>query len=161
MTFDEAFTRLIGHEGGYVNHPEDPGRETMWGITHDTARRNGYLGDMRTMPQDVAKRIARRMYWDSVSADAMPAAIRFDLFDGAYNSGPQQAIRWLQRAVFVDADGVVGPRTLMAASTYNPQAIVARYNGHRLDMMNDLKTWQTFGRGWAQRVAENLIATKG
>lgn len=161
MTFDEAFEKLIGHEGGYSNHPDDPGAETMWGITHDTARRNGYLGDMRAMPVEVAKKIARCEYWDAVSADAMPATVRFDLFDGAYNSGPAQAIKWMQRALFVDDDGVVGPRTLMAASTYNGPAICARYNGHRLQMMSTLKTWATFGRGWANRIAKNLIDTKG
>lgn len=161
MNFDEAFQKLLGHEGKYVNHPDDPGQETMWGITHDTARRNGYLGDMAAMPVEVAKQIAKRCYWDAVSADSLPDGVRFDVFDGAYNSGPTQAIKWLQRAIWVDDDGKVGPRTLMAAGTYNPAAIVARYNGHRLDMLNDLKTWQSFGRGWTQRVAENLMATKG
>ena len=161
MNFDAAFDKLIGHEGGYSNHPDDPGAETMHGITHDTARRNGYLGDMRALPRDTAKQIAKRCYWDAVSADAMPDDVRFDLFDGAYNSGPSQAIKWLQRACFVDDDGVVGPRTLMAAGTYKPAAICARYNGHRLQMMSALKTWATFGRGWANRVAKNLIDTKG
>jgi lysozyme family protein len=161
MNFDDAFDRLMGHEGGYSNHPDDPGAETMWGITHDTAKRNGYFGEMRALPKDTAKEIARRQYWDAVSADSMPAAVRFDLFDGAYNSGPKQAIKWLQRACFVDDDGVVGPRTLMAANTYHGQALAARYNGYRLDMMTDLKTWPVFGRGWSKRVAANLINTKG
>ncbi len=161
MNFDDAFERLLGHEGGYANNPADPGGETMWGVTRDTARRNGYMGEMRDMPVDVAKKIARRQYWDAVSADSMPSAIRFDLFDGAYNSGPSQAIKWLQRAVYADDDGVMGPKTLMAANTYSPVAIVARYNGQRLKMMADLKTWPTFGKGWARRVAANLIEMKG
>lgn len=161
MNFDEAFTRLLGHEGGYSNHSADPGGETMWGITHDTAKRNGYFGDMKAMPVEFAKKVAKRMYWDAVRGDDMPSAIRFDLFDGAYNSGPEQAIKWLQRAVFVDDDGRIGPITMTAARTYNPLAVLARYNGHRLDMLNDLRTWATFGKGWAQRVAENLMATKG
>jgi lysozyme family protein len=161
MTFDEAFKALIGHEGSYSNHPDDPGKETMYGITHDTARRNGYFGDMRALPLETAKKIAKREYWDAVSADSMPAAIRFDLFDGAYNSGPTQAIKWLQRAVYAHDDGIVGPRTLMAANTYSGAAIAARYNGHRLQMLSSLKTWASFGRGWANRVAKNLIETKG
>lgn len=161
MTFDDAFEKLLGHEGGYSNNPADPGGETRYGITRITARKNGYLGEMRDLPKATAKEIAKRQYWDAVSADAMPDAVRFDLFDGAYNSGPAQAIRWLQRAVFVDADGVVGPRTLMAASTYSPQSICARYNGHRLAMMTDLPTWSTFGRGWSKRIAANLQAAMG
>ena len=161
MNFDDAFDRLIGHEGGYSNHKDDPGRETMWGVTHDTAKRNGYFGDMKAMPVEFAKKIARRSYWDAVRADEMPSAIRFDLFDGAYNSGTKQAIKWLQRAVYTDDDGVIGPKTLVAANTYSPVAIVARYNGHRLQMMADLKTWPVFGRGWARRVSANLIEMKG
>ena len=159
--FDDAFERLLGSEGGFVDHPSDPGGATRWGITQATARRNGYIGDMQVFPVEFAKRIARKDYWESVSADSMPSAIRFDLFDGAYNSGPSQAIKWLQRAVYADDDGIMGPKTLMAANTYSPVAIVARYNGHRLQMLSSLKTWPTFGRGWSNRVAKNLIEMKG
>lgn len=161
MNFDTAFDKLLGHEGGYSDHPDDTGGKTMWGITEAVARRVGYRGDMRDLPVDLAKQIARREYWDTVNADLVPDAVRFDLFDAAYNSDPVQAIRWLQRAVYVTADGVFGPKTLLGVQTYNPQAIAARFNGHRLDTLNDLGNWKSFGRGWAQRVAENLIAVKG
>ena len=161
MTFDEAFQKLIGHEGGYANHPSDPGGETMHGITFRVARKFGYLGDMIDLPLETAKTIARNEYWNAVRADLLPDAVRFDAFDGAYNSGPRQSIKWLQRAVYVHDDGVIGSNTLMGLQTYNGQAICARYNGHRLDFMNNLKTWKDFGGGWAQRVANNLIAVKG
>lgn len=161
MNFDTAFDKLLGHEGGYSDHPDDTGGKTMWGITEAVARRVGYRGEMRDMPVELAKQIARREYWDTVRADLVPDAVRFDLFDAAYNSGPTQAVKWLQRAVYVEADGVFGPKTLMGVQTYNPQAVAARFNGHRLDTLNDLGNWKSFGRGWAQRVAENLIAVKG
>ena len=161
MNFDDAFTRLLGHEGGFVNHPDDPGQATRGGITQATARRNGYFGDMEVFPVELAKKIALKDYWHPMQADSMPGALRFDLFDGAYNSGPAQATKWLQRAVYVDDDGVIGPKTLMAANTYSPVAIVARYNGHRLQMLSSLKTWPSFSRGWANRVAKNLIEMKG
>lgn len=161
MTFDEAFSKLMGHEGGYANNSADPGGETMWGVTHRVAREYGYRGEMSELPIDTAKRIARMEYWDAVNADQLPAAVRFDVFDGGYNSGPRRAIEWLQRAVYVDIDGIFGPATLMGVQTYAPAAIAARFNGHRLDFMNDLGTWKTFGRGWAQRIAQNLILTKG
>jgi lysozyme family protein len=161
MNFDAAFEKLIGHEGGYSNNPADLGGETMFGITLRVARANGYVGAMRDLPLDTAKDIARRAYWDAVQADTLPDALRFDVFDGAYNSGPGQSIRWLQRAVYATPDGVIGGNTLMGLQTYNPLAVCARYNGHRLDFMNDLGTWANFGRGWSQRIAENLIATKG
>lgn len=161
MTFDEAFQRLLGHEGGFVDHPADPGGATNWGITQRVAREHGYTGDMRELPVAEAKRVARRAYWDAVSADAMPPALRFDLFDAAYNSGPAQAVKWLQRAVYATPDGVLGPKTLMALQAYSGAAMVARFNGHRLNMLTDLATWSEFGKGWTRRAAANLIAVKG
>lgn len=161
MTFDEAFDRLMGHEGGYANHPDDPGGETMWGITKRVARMHGYAGDMRTLPMSTAKEIARKEYWDAVKADKLPEAVRFDVFDAAYNSSPEQATLWLQRAAGVDDDGKLGPMTLIAVNEKDPQAVAARFNGYRLDTLNDLKNWRSFSGGWAQRIADNLKAVKG
>lgn len=157
MNFDDAFGRLLGHEGGFVDHPDDPGGATRYGITQAVARANGYQGDMRDFPIEEAKRIARAQYWDAVQADALPDAVRFDVFDAAYNSGPKQAIKWLQRALGVKDDGQLGPVTLATAAQCDGFRLMARFNGHRLDMLNDLPTWNSFGRGWAQRVAENLM----
>lgn len=155
MTFDDAFTRLLGHEGGYVNHPSDPGGETIWGITARVARAQGYTGDMRAMPQSVAKDIYRRMYWAPVRADELPRDIRFDVFDAAVNSGVRQAALWLQRSVGAVADGVIGPQTIAAANS--ARNVKARYNAQRLRFMTDLPTWGAFGRGWARRIADNLM----
>ena len=161
MTFDEAFQRLIGHEKGYANHPDDPGGETMWGVTKRVARMNGYAGDMRALPLETAKEIARKEYWDAVKADKLPAAVRFDVFDASYHSSPEQATIWLQRDAGVDDDGSLGPLTMMAVNEKDPQALAARFNGYRLDTLNDLKNWRSFSGGWAQRIAENLKAVKG
>lgn len=157
MNFEKAFDILLGHEGGFVDHPKDPGGATRYGITQRVARKHGYLGDMREFPLSEAKRIARAAYWDEVEADFMPDAIRFDLFDGAYNSGPVQATKWLQRAAVVDDDGIIGPKTLAAVRAADPQKLAKRYNGFRLMFLTDLGTWPTFGRGWARRVAHNLL----
>ena len=99
MNFDLAFDALLGHEGGYVDNPKDPGGATRWGITERVARANGYTGHMRELPVTTAKQIARREYWDAVKADQLPAQLRYAVFDAAYNSGPTQAIKWLQRAL--------------------------------------------------------------
>lgn len=156
MDFDAAFERLIGHEGGYSNNPADPGGETMYGITARVARRHGYTGPMRDLPLPLAKQIARAEYWDVVRADELPAGVRFDVFDTSYNSGQTQAVKLLQRALGVKADGQLGPLTLAAAAAMDPERLLARFNGWRLDFLNDLPTWPSFGRGWTQRVAENL-----
>ena len=156
MNFDQAFTLLLSNEGGYVDHPEDPGGATRWGITARVAMKNGYTGDMREFPVDLAKRIAKASYWDAVRSDELPDVVRFDVFDAAYNHGPKQSILFLQRAIGVTADGVIGPQTINAARAQKGQKIVMRFNAERLDFYTSLNTWPTFGRGWARRVRDNL-----
>lgn len=157
MNFDEAFTALIGNEGGYVNHPEDPGGETNWGITARVARQAGYMGNMRDLPKDTAKQIARNQYWNSVRADELPDVLRFDVFDAAYNSGPKQAIKWLQQAVGATSDGLFGPGTMAAVDKTDPDAAYRKFNAYRLRFYTSLPTWTTFGKGWANRIADNLM----
>lgn len=157
MNFDEAFTELLGHEGGYSDHPDDPGGKTMWGVTERVARAEGYTGDMRNLPVEVAKTIYRKLYWTPVRADEVPAPIRYALFDAAVNSGPEQAIRWLQRTVGVTDDGKFGPKTLEAVLKADPEAVEARMLGYRLMFMTDLRNWRSFHRGWAKRIAALLI----
>lgn len=157
MKFDEAFEKLIGHEGGYSNHPDDPGGETMFGVTAKVARANGYTGAMRDMPLVVAKSIYRASYWDTVRADELPEVVRFDVFDASVNSGPGQAIRFLQRSTGSTDDGRLGPMTMRAIKAIDPQLLDKRLNGYRLRFMCELKTWPSFGRGWAARIATNLI----
>ena len=102
-----------------------------------------------------AKSIYRRLYWDAVRADELPAVVRFDVFDGAVNSGAVQSIKWLQRAAGTVDDGILGPKTMAAAVAAGP-ALAARYNGHRLAFLTDRPTWGSFGKGWARRIAANL-----
>lgn len=157
MNFDEAFTALIGNEGGYSNHPEDPGSETMWGVTERVARQAGYMGAMRDLPLDTAKIIACNQYWNAVRANDLPSQVRFDVFDASYNSGAKQAIKWLQRAAGATDDGIFGPGTLAAVGKMNPDVLCKRFNGHRLKFFTSLPTWPSFGRGWCNRIADNLL----
>ncbi|HOW47364.1 MAG TPA: glycosyl hydrolase 108 family protein [Rubrivivax sp.] len=152
MTFDEAFEALIGHEGGYVNDPRDPGGETKYGIS-----RRAYPGeDIAHLTLERAKQIYLRDYWAPAGCDAVPDALRMDLFDMAVNSGVKPAIRCLQSACGETQDGVLGPRTIQAASSMPPARLLARFNGRRLAMLTDLPTWPAFGKGWARRIADNL-----
>jgi lysozyme family protein len=88
----------------------------------------------------------------------LPDAVRFDVFDAAVNSGVGQAIKWLQRAVGVADDGVIGQQTLNALAAANGDVVAKRFNGQRLMFMTNLSTWQTFGKGWARRIAHNLMS---
>ncbi len=152
MTFDEAFARVIGHEGGYVHHPADPGGSTKFGIS-----KRAYPGeDIENLTLERSKAIYQRDFWGPAGCDAVPPALRFDLFDMAVNAGVGKAIRTLQRAVGETEDGIIGPRTLQAISSMPPARLIARFNGHRLEHMASLPHWPAFGRGWARRIAQNL-----
>lgn len=156
MNFDEALETVLKHEGGYVNHPSDPGGETNYGITKRVAVAHGYTGSMRDIPMSVVREIYRRSYWDAVKAEKLPADLRFHVFDAAVNSGVSRAAKWLQDCAGVAADGIIGPRTLAAAAAVSP----AQYSAVRLRFMTDLSTWGTFGRGWARRICDNLELIK-
>lgn len=153
MDFDSAFRRLIGHEGGYSNDPRDPGGETKFGIS-----RRSYPGeDIAGMTLERAKEMYLRDFWGPAGCDAVPHGIKFDLFDMAVNSGVKPAIRTLQRACGELQDGIIGPRTLQAVQSMPDSRIVARFNGARLEFMAGLPAWSDFGRGWARRIASNLL----
>jgi lysozyme family protein len=158
MNFDVAFAKLLGHEGEFSDHPDDPGGKTRYGITEAVARRVGYRGDMRELPLDLAKRIYKAEYWDSVRADEMPPAVRYVLFDAAVNSGVGQAARWLQNAAGVTPDGVIGPRTMAAVNALDANGLKSRMLASRLRMMTNLSNWPSFSRGWARRIADLMEA---
>jgi lysozyme family protein len=152
MNFDEAFEIVIGHEGGYVNNPKDPGGETNWGIS-----KRSYPGvDIKNLTKDGAKEIYLRDYWKRLQSDSLPESIRFDLFDTAANSGPGTAARLLQRAVGTAEDGHIGPLTIAAVNALHPWEIRAKFNAARLNFMTYLSIWPEFGKGWSRRIASNL-----
>lgn len=157
MTFDEAFDALLKHEGGFSNHAADPGGKTRFGVTEAVARREGYRGDMRDYPLDEAKRVYQKLYWNALRLDDLRSEFRFDLFDAGVNSGVAQTVRWMQRIVGVTVDGLLGPRTLSAVNNSDAAKFLAKFNGQRLLFMTSLSTWPSFGRGWARRIAENLM----
>lgn len=155
--FDRAVDRVLQSEGSYVNHPDDPGGETNWGVTKTVAQANGYRGAMRELTREQAKAIYKAAYWTPLKADNYHPAIAFQLFDAAVNHGAGNAARFLQRAVGVQDDGSIGPRTLAAVATLPVIDVLLRFNAERLEFYTGLvKTFPAFGRGWVRRVAENL-----
>lgn len=160
--FAAALAAVLVHEGGYSNHPDDPGGPTMKGIiqrVYDGYRRAKGLPtrSVRALEDAELKDIYRRQYWDAVRADELPAGIDYVVFDGAVNSGPAQSAKWLQRAVGLPADGAVGAVTLdavRAAAASDPERLVDDICDRRLAMLKALSTWPVFGRGWGRRVAD-------
>lgn len=156
----DALAKVLVHEGGYVNDPRDPGGATMQGVTQRTY--DGYrrrLGKPSAPVKGISKvelgEIYRRQYWDAVKGDALPEGVDYVLFDGAVNSGPTQSVKWLQRALGVRVDGVIGEATVAAAEAYpDHDALVAAILDRRLAFLRSLRTWRAFGRGWNRRVDE-------
>ncbi|TSJ64621.1 hypothetical protein FO470_05010 [Starkeya sp. 3C] len=162
-SFDEALKRVLVHEGGYANHPADPGGATNRGVTQRVydgwRRRKGQkTRSVRSITATEVAAIYRQQYWDAVRADDMPPGVDYVVFDGAVNSGPAQAVKWLQRALGVVADGTVGAVTLAALEKHpDHDALIADMMSRRLAMLKGLRTWKTFGKGWSSRVA-NVLA---
>ncbi|WP_029003717.1 glycoside hydrolase family 108 protein [Azorhizobium doebereinerae] len=159
-SFDAALARVLQHEGGYSNHPADPGGPTMRGVIQRVY--DGYRS-ARGLPVRPVRQIAAReltdiyrtQYWDAVRADDLPPGLDYVVFDGAVNSGPGQSAKWLQRGLGLVADGQVGTVTLAAArASTDPAALVDAICDRRLAMLRSLATWPVFGAGWARRVED-------
>lgn len=156
LTFQQIFDRLIGHEGGYVNDLQDPGGETNWGVTKRTAQANGYTGSMKTMTRQQAYEIYRRAFWLRYNCEQMPDAVAYQFFDAAVNHGFGNASRMLQRAVGVLDDGIIGKYSLEAINRNPISDTLMVLNGERLNFYTRLKNFDRFGKGWVNRVAQNL-----
>ncbi len=152
MNYDKAFELVIGHEGGYVNNPSDPGGETKYGISK---RSYPKLNIAELTLQD-AKLIYFNDFWSKMRCDELPAEIRFHMFDAAVNSGVNQAIKWLQETLNVTADGVIGSNTLAAVAKYSAKDIALAYSLRRLEAMTKMRVWESFSRGWTRRIISNL-----
>ena len=154
--FIQVFERVLGHEGGYVNDPADPGGETKFGIS----KRSYPSVDIKNLTIEQAIVIYRNDFWNKIDGDQLPFSIAYQLFDFAVNSGTQTAIRYLQRAIGVADDGHWGPhsRTSMDEflSTRGENDLIMRFIAERQLFQTRLKNWKDHGKGWAVRNAMNL-----
>jgi lysozyme family protein len=155
--FEDCLARVLASEGGFVNHKLDPGGMTNLGCTK--AVWEEFVGhpvseaDMRALTPAAVAPLYKRKYWDKVAGDLLPSGLDYAVFDAAINSGPGRAAKWLQQAVNVTADGAIGPGTLAAVAAQPVQTLIAQYNDTRLQFLESLPTWGTFGKGWGNRIA--------
>jgi len=147
---------VFKHEGGYVDHPRDPGGATNLGITHLTLAahrgRKVTKADVKALGKQEAENIYRKSYWAKVHGDHLPYGLDLVAMDGAVNSGPSRGAKWLQRGVGAKADGKIGGQTIEAARAADVGAI-ERACDARMSFLRGLKHWGTFGKGWSRRVA--------
>jgi lysozyme family protein len=157
--FDVCLKKLLAHEGGYVNHPSDPGGMTNLGVTarvweewvgHPVGEK-----EMRALTAAQVAPLYKRKYWDAIHGDQLPSGLDYCLFDTAINSGVGRASKFIQEMVGVAADGAIGNNTLLAISQFKDvKMLVDEYCDKRLDFLQKLKTWPVFGKGWGRRVAD-------
>jgi len=155
-TFGRALSLVLKHEGGYVDHPADPGGATNRGITLATLStwrgRPVTKAEVKALTETEAAAIYRANYWNVVKGDDLPRGVDLAVFDFAVNSGPARAAKHLQALVGVDADGVIGPKTLAAIRSTKPSDLIRKLTRSRLAFLSGLPTWPTFGKGWRARV---------
>lgn len=145
--FADCLPLVVDHEGGYVNHPDDPGGETKFGIS----KRSYPQLDIARLTLEKAAAIYERDYWLKVQADRFPAGVALLLFDGAVNQGAVTAVQLLQKALKVSPDGIAGPITRAEAIRQMP-TVIDFYAAERARYYALLPTIQTFGRGWYRRL---------
>lgn len=151
--FDRAFELIIGHEGGYVNRPDDPGGETKFGIS----KRSYPNEDIAAMTLERAKSIYLANYWNKLRCGEMPGAVGFSVFDAGVNCGVTRSAEWLQKVLGVKVDAVIGALTLQALAHRSAPLVAAKFNALRLDYHASLPSWPTFGKGWARRISQNIL----
>lgn len=156
--FAFCLKEVLKHEGGWSDHPSDPGGATMKGITIGTyrawKRRAVTKAELRAISDDEVAAIYKKNYWDKVRGDDLPGGLDFVAMDAAVNSGPSRGAKWLQQGLGVVADGTIGPATIAAANAQYAPAVIERAIGFRLAFLKRLKTWPTFGKGWGRRVED-------
>jgi len=158
--FETCLALMLAHEGGFVNHPQDPGGMTNLGVTkrvweewvgHEVDEKQ-----MRALTPETVAPLYKRKYWDAVRADDLVDGLDYCVFDVAVNSGPGRAIKFLQSCVGTTPDGGFGPATMAAVkkSEEDPTRLIEMYCAKRLEFLQSLKTFETFGKGWSRRVQE-------
>jgi lysozyme family protein len=156
--WDNSFKLMLKSEGGFVNHPSDPGGMTNLGVTKATwenwVGRESDEAEMRGLTPEKVEPLYKKKYFDAVRGDELPMGLDYLMFDFAVNAGAGRAIKTLQTAVGVTPDGGFGPMTMAAVQAVDPVDLIERFSQAKEDFYRSLTTFATFGKGWLNRVAD-------
>ena len=156
--WSNAFALMLKSEGGFVNHPSDPGGMTNLGVTKATwenwVGRESDEAEMRGLTPEKVEPLYKKKYFDAVRGDELPMGLDYLMFDFAVNAGAGRAIKTLQTAVGVTPDGGFGPMTMAAVQAVDPNDLIERFSQAKEDFYRSLTTFATFGKGWLNRVAD-------
>jgi len=156
--WNNSFKLMLKSEGGFVNHPSDPGGMTNLGVTKATwenwVGRESDEAEMRGLTPEKVEPLYKKKYFDAVRGDELPMGLDYLMFDFAVNAGAGRAIKTLQTAVGVTPDGGFGPMTMAAVQAVDPVELIERFSQTKEDFYRSLTTFATFGKGWLNRVAD-------
>ena len=156
--YDKCLETILHHEGGYVNHPKDPGGETNLGVTKRVYLEHGGTKDMKDLLVEDVAPIYKKGYWDKMKGDELPNGLDLCVFDFCVNAGPGRSAKYLQTMIGTVADGGIGPNTLAKLKEYvekhGIEKCIEDFQGARQDYYEKLSTFATFGKGWTRRVDE-------
>lgn len=155
-TFEQIIEKVLGHEGGYVNNPNDPGGETKFGIT----KRDFPNEDIKTLTRERAKELYKELYWDKPQLEKVPIHLKYIVFDTGVNMGTGMAIKILQRASGATVDGIMGTETAFKSQHTTVEAY-AFYRMYRyMELIGRNNNLATFSKGWANRVLSIVDSSK-
>ena len=156
--YDKCLKTILHHEGGYVNHPKDPGGETNLGVTKRVYLEHGGTKDMKDLLVEDVAPIYKKGYWDKMKGDDLPGGLDLCVFDFGVNAGPGRSAKYLQTMIGTVADGGIGPNTLKAVEAYvsehGIEKSIENFQEARQEYYEKLSTFATFGKGWTRRVEE-------
>ena len=162
--YDKCLKAILHHEGGYVNHPKDPGGETNLGVTKRVYEEHGGTKDMKDLTVEDVAPIYKKGYWDKMKGDDLPSGLDLCVFDFGVNAGPGRSAKYLQTMIGTVADGGIGPNTLKAVDAYveehGIEKAVENFQEARQGYYEKLSTFDTFGKGWTRRVTETTELAK-
>lgn len=162
--FSECLPLILAHEGGYVDHPKDPGGATNLGVTlgtlSDWLKRPATKAEVKALTPATVAPIYEANYWRAAACDRLPPGVDYMVFDFAVNSGPGRARKFLQRVAGVAPDGAIGPVTIAAVNKLGARLLIDRLNEDREAFYRSLDTFPTFGKGWLRRLTEVTAKAK-
>ena len=156
--FSSSLIAVLKSEGGFVNHPSDPGGATNLGVTKKVWEawigKPVSISDMRNLTQAQVSPLYKKQYWDAVRGDDLPSGLDYLVFDFAINAGVSRAIKTLQKALSITDDGVFGNKTLESVSKADTTDLIIKFSDLKEQFYKSLPTFSVFGKGWMRRVAE-------
>jgi len=159
--WQKSFDLMLASEGGYANHPSDPGGMTNLGVTkrvwEEWVGRESNEKEMRSLTKEMVEPLYKRKFWDACRCDDLPLGIDYLVFDMAVNAGVGRSAKLLQHCVGVSADGAIGPITITAVKSKDPEELIEKFSEARELFYRGLTTFDVFGKGWLNRVEASKI----